>query len=340
MSQRMITRMPPLRALAAFEAVARNLSFQKAAAELNVTPSAVSQQIKGLEEHLAISLIRRFNRRIALTEAGEIYYASVSSSFGAMADATERIVHHLNPKILMIRSAPSFAVKWLMPRLADFMHRHPDIDVRLDASNEKTDFGHEAVDLELRAGKGDWKSLYVEPLFRDHVVPLATPAFVQKHRLSRPEDLLRGVPVIHSVKCPVSWDMWLAANGLPAVMPRGPRFDRAFMAIQAALDGLGILLDSDILAAAELRDGRLITPFRGAREFTQVPFWFVCPFENRDREPVARFRDWLYGFPEMRSAAAAPDAAPDLKDFEASPAISALGHLIRHRLYPRPPKPR
>src|SRR3712207_2345845 len=131
----MITRMPPLRALAAFEAAARNLSFQKAAAELNVTPSAISQQIRILEENLALTLFKRLNRRILLTEAGELYYASVALAFSSMAEATERIHHHLNPHILMVRSSPSFAVKWLLPRLPEFIRQHPEIDVRLDSTN-------------------------------------------------------------------------------------------------------------------------------------------------------------------------------------------------------------
>lgn len=300
----MITRMPPLRALAAFEAVARNLSFAKAAAELNVTPSAVSQQIKALEERLAITLFRRLNRRILLTEAGEIYYAAIASAFDAMADATERIHSHLNPQILMIRSAPSFAAKWLLPRLPEFIRRNPDIDVRLDASNEKTDFAHEAVDLELRFGAGTWEGLHVEPLHRDDIVPLASPTLVETQRLRRPEDLLlRGGPLIHSVKCPVTWEMWLAANGLrPAAALRGPRFDRSFMAIQAAVDGVGVALDSGVLAQAELRDGRLTVPFRGHRAFVCTLFWFVCPFENLRRGTVTRFRDWLFAHPEMRRA--------------------------------------
>ncbi len=316
MPERMITRMPPLRALAAFEAVARNLSFAKASAELNVTPSAVSQQIKILEKHLAITLFRRLNRRILLTEAGEIYYASIASAFDAMADATERIHSHLNPQILMIRSAPSFAAKWLLPRLPDFIRRNPDIDIRLDASNEKTDFAHEAVDLELRFGAGTWEGLHVEPLYRDDIVPLASPTLVETQRLRQPESLLRGASLIHSVKCPVSWQTWFAANGLPpAAALRGPRFDRSFMAIQAAVDGVGVALDSSILAQAELRDGKLTIPFRGRRAFACTLFWFVCPFENLRRGAVIRFRDWLLAHPEMRRGnTAAPEVSLSLAE--------------------------
>ena len=301
MPERMITRMPPLRALAAFEAAARNLSFQKAAAELNVTPSAVSQQIKVLEEYLALTLFKRLNRRILLTEAGELYYASVAVAFGSMVEATERIHHHLNPHILMIRSSPSFAFKWLLPRLPTFIARYPNLDVRVDATNEKTDFAREAVDIEFRVGSGDWKGLHVEPIHRDSIVPLASPRLVQSAGLRSPADLGKGVHLIHSVKCPVTWEMWLAANQLPpSVGFRGPRFDRSFMAIQAAIGGLGVALDSEVLADIDLRENRLVIPFRGRQEFVRQILWMVCPFENLQRSTVMRFREWLLEHPEMR----------------------------------------
>ncbi|HEV3471756.1 MAG TPA: transcriptional regulator GcvA [Actinomycetota bacterium] len=310
MPERMITRLPPLRALAAFEAAARNLSFQKAAAELNVTPSAVSQQIRVLEDTLAVTLFNRLNRRILLTEAGELYYASVASAFGSMAEATERIHHHLNPQILMIRSSPSFAVKWLLPRLPEFMALHPEFDVRLDATNEKTDFGREAVDVEFRVGSGDWRGLHVEPIHRDTFVPLACPGLIQDVDLKTPSDLGKGVRLIHSVRCPVTWEMWLAANNVPpSVGFRGPRFDRSFMAIQAATDGLGVALDSEVLAEADLREGRLVIPFRGRQEFVRQILWMVCPFENLQRSTVVRFREWLLEHPEMRGDRRAPEAA-------------------------------
>ncbi len=300
MPERMITRMPPLRALVAFEAAARNLSFQAAAAELNVTPSAISQQIKILEETLALTLFKRLNRRILLTEAGELYYASIASAFGSMAEATEQIHHHLNPEILMIRSSPSFAVKWLLPRLPNFITQCPDLDVRLDATNEKTDFAREAVDLEFRVGTGDWKGLHVEPLHRDNIVPLASPKLIQNLGLKDPADLVRGVRLIHSVKCPVTWEMWLSANRLPSSMSlHGPRFDRSFMAIQAAIDGLGIALDSEIFAGVDLREGRLVIPFRGRQTFVRQMLWLACPFENLQRTAVKRFREWLLQHPEI-----------------------------------------
>lgn len=299
--ERAMARLPPLRTLAAFEAAARNLSFQKAAAELNVTPPAISQQIRALEEFLGISLFRRLNRRILLSEAGEMYYASVGAAFGMMTTTTERVRRHLHPEMLIIRSAPSFAAKWLLPRLPDFIARHRGLQVRLDASNEKTDFAHEAVDLEIRAGAGDWTGLHVEALPRESVAPLASPALVERHGLQRPEDLMAGVPLIHSVKCPADWEMWFRANGLPTMATRdGVSFDRSFMSIDAAANGFGVALDSETLAQEELRTGRLVVPFRGRERFMCQIVWFVCPFEKLDHAPVALFRRWLLETPPIR----------------------------------------
>ncbi len=300
--QRSAVSLPPLRALSAFEAVARNMSFAKAAKELNVTSSAVSQQIKILEEHLAISLFRRLNRRVLLTEAGELYYASVSAAFRTIGEATERVDSNASPRLLVVRSAPSFAAKWLMPRLGDFLLRNPDIDLRLDASNEKTDFVREAVDLEIRFGGEVWGNLHVEPLFCEPFVPLAAPSLVRKYEIKSADDLLAlGLPLIHSVKCPVDWQEWFAAQGVetPSWL-RGPRFDRSFMSIQAAVDGLGVALESCVMASAEITGGSLVCVVPNPPSFLRRLYWFVCPPANLKRETVERFRHWLFSQPEMQ----------------------------------------
>ncbi len=309
MRERLLSRMPPLRALAAFEAVARNRSFSRAAAELNVSVSAVSQQVKVLEGFLAAKLFKRLNRRVLLTEAGELYFAAISASFEAMADATESVNRHRSPQMLVVRAAPSLATKWLMPRLADFLAACPDLDLRLDASNEKTDFLRDAVDLELRFGKEGCAGLFVEPLCREAFVPLASPSFVERHGLTRSEHLLR-VPLIHSVKAPSDWATWFAANGLRApARLRGPHFDRSYMALDAARDGIGVALESGILAQADLASGALISPVVSRQSFVHTLYWFVCPFEKLERDAVQRFRRWLRDHPEMRNGDDAPTSA-------------------------------
>lgn len=302
--------MPPLRALAAFEATARNMSFTKAAAELNVTPAAVSQQIKVLEKNLSARLFRRMNRRILLTEAGELYYSSISSAFSEMTSATERIGSKAMPRVLNIRSAPSFAAKWLLPRLTEFIAQDPEVDVRLDASNEKTDFSRENVDLEIRFGDGNWRGLHVQPLCREITIPLASPILSQRYAIRSAEELASGVPLIHSVKCPVSWEMWFAAQKVQQHGPlRGPRFDRSFMAIEAARMGLGVVLDCDILAQRELASGDLVRPFEPRRTFAQTVHWLVIPHQSFEQDKTRRFRDWLLGHPDL--AAHRSELAPD-----------------------------
>ena len=302
MTRRNLPRIPPLKALTVFEAVARNMSFAKAATELNVTPSAVSQQIKSLEKHLSTRLFRRLNRRVLLTEAGEIYHATIASAFSAIAEATARIDANLRPQILVVRSAPSFATKWLLPRLPEFFAANPDIDVRLDASNEKTDFVRETVDLEIRFGRGDWSALHVEALCRERIVPLMSPELAKRHSIKAPQDLASGVTLIHSIKCPISWEMWFAAHKIehPAAL-RGPRFDRSYMAIDAARQSFGVALDSNILAQKELDRGELTSPFRATRHFVRTLYWFVCPHSNLEQDKTARFRRWLLGHPEMQA---------------------------------------
>lgn len=302
MTQRDLPRIPPLKALAAFEAVARNMSFTKAAAELNVTPSAISQQIKILEKHLSMRLFRRLNRRVLLTETGEIYHATVASAFSAIAEATDRIDTNLRPQILLVRSAPSFATKWLLPRLPDFLATNADLDIRLDASNEKTDFVRENVDLEIRFGRAEWGTLHVEPLCRERIIPLLSPELARRHSIQAPQDLASGVPLIHSVKCPVSWEMWFAAHEIGHTIPlRGPRFDRSYMSIDAAREGFGAALDSDILAHKELARGELVSPFTMTRQFVRTLYWLVCPYRNLEQDKTARFRQWLLSHPEMQS---------------------------------------
>lgn len=302
----MVNRLPPLRALQVFESAARHGSFARAAAELNVSPAAVTQQIRMLESYLAITLFRRLNRRVLVTEAGALYYEQVAAALASVADATQAIHRHLQPQILVVRSVPSFAAKWLMPRIGDFINANPDLDLRLDATNEKTEFRREPIDVEIRLGVGNWERLHVEPLARERIVPLcSTHLLGGRQRLEDAAELAR-LPLIHSIKCAVSWPIWLAANGLghlPA--ERGPRFDRSFMAIDAAIAGIGVALDSTLLAQDALLTGDLVCPVASRHEFVEEQIWIVCPPENLKTAKVARFLRWLRSHPELE-----PNAEP------------------------------
>ena len=301
-----VARLPPLRALCVFEAAARHGSFARAAVELNVSPAAVTQQIRVLETYLAITLFRRLNRRVILTEAGALYYEQVTAALARVADATQAIHRHLQPEVLVVRSVPSFAAKWLLPRIGTFVAANPDLDLRLDATNEKTEFRREPIDVELRLGVGNWEQLHVEPLARERIVPLCSPKLLGgRLALNDAADLAR-LPLIHSIKCAISWPIWLAANGLGHLSAdRGPRFDRSFMAIDAAAAGLGLALDSALLAQEELRGGTLVCPIASRHDFVETQVWIACPPANLETSKVARFLRWLRSHPELQ-----PDAEP------------------------------
>src|SRR3954470_21367615 len=180
----------PLRAIAVFHAAARAGSVSRAAQELGVTPSAVSQQIASLEVHLGTSLMVKSGRRVVLTEAGERYFERI-------ADATQDVRGYLSSKSLIVRATPSLSTKWLLPRLGRFLDAHPDLDVRIDATNEPTDFSREGVDLEIRHGEGDWPGLFVEGLVEERFLPVCAPSLCAPGAIEA-SDLPR-YRLIHSV---------------------------------------------------------------------------------------------------------------------------------------------
>lgn len=287
--------LPPLRGLQAFEAAARHLSVTAAAEELFVTPSAVSHQIKGLERHLGLRLFHRMNRRIALTDAGRDYVQLLSSGFDRIARATEHIVSGGGSDVLTVHCLPSFAPAWLVPRLPDFMARHPEIDLRIHATPGPAEFFRSDTDVELRYGTGDWPGLEVVPLMSDAVVPLISPCL--RDRLPAdpaPADLL-ALPLIHSERAQVGWVEWARALSVDVAPGRGGlRFDRGYLAIQAAAEGLGVALETLIFARRELDAGRVVTPL--SPDTYAMPaggHYLVYPANYANLPKVAAFRKWL-----------------------------------------------
>lgn len=251
----------PFRAIIVFHAVARAGSISRAADELRVTPSAVSQQIQALELHLGTALTSRVGRNITLTEAGERYFEMISREIEHVTDVTQHVRGIRSATTLTVRAAPSVSSKWLLPRLAGFVDANPDIELRLDGTNEPTDFRKENVDLEIRHGEGGWAGLFVESLGKERFFPLCAPSFLAAGSLSA-QDLLKH-RLIHSVKSQMQWPRWFMEAGIePAERWKRVLFDRSHMAIDAAVDGLGIGLESELLAWRELRDGRLVCPVR------------------------------------------------------------------------------
>ncbi|WP_138473059.1 LysR substrate-binding domain-containing protein [Poseidonocella sp. HB161398] len=285
--------LPPFRAITAFHATARTGSMQAASDVLGVTPSAVSQQIQAIEAHIGVRLFSRTGRKVVLTEAGERYYELIRDEIERITVATEQMRGLSSFTVLNIRVAPTFANKWVLPRLPDFIEKHPDIELRLDATNDPPDFTRENIDLEIRHGAGDWRGMYVECLADEQVQVLCAPEYAAPASLDI-EDL-PDHRLIHSVKNVTQWARWFELQGYAPDKPLcRTLFDRAHMSIDMAASGLGIALESRLTASAELASGRLVCPMRpGLRDVWQQSLWLVCPSAHLNRRKVRRFIDWL-----------------------------------------------
>ena len=282
----------PIRAICVFHAAAKAGSISKAAVELSVTPSAVSQQIQLLEVQLGTSLMIKMGRHIALTEAGERYFASINDEIERITEATNHIRGFRSLMALNVRATPTLSNKWLLPRLGSLIDRHPDMEVRLDGTNEPTDFDRESVDVEIRHGDGRWPGLYVEGLAEEAFWPVCAPGYAAADSLAAPDLLERRL--IHSVKSQAQWTRWFTLAGVEAkVRWRKVLFDRSHMAIDAAAGGLGVALESTLMIERELADGALIRPIQNAPEIRLVTQWIVCPRDHLRKRKVRLFLDWL-----------------------------------------------
>lgn len=294
----MTRHLPPLSALRAFEAVARHLNFTKAADELHVTPAAVSQQVKVLEDHLGTALFRRTKRSVALTDAGRVILPDVQAGFEWFGRALDKVSTHAATKTLTISVAPSFASKWLLPRLGRFSALYPEIDIRISATMTLVDFRKDEADLAIRFGKGPYPGVDVEKLFPEALTPMCSPNLLNgKHPLKTPDDL-RHFRLLHDVSIPggdrqLWWVQWLTAARAIKVNPnRGPRFSLAELALQAAIDDGGVVLGRVALAADDIAAGRLVCPFEFMMPL-DVNYFLVLPVHNRHRAEIGAFRSWL-----------------------------------------------
>jgi LysR family transcriptional regulator, glycine cleavage system transcriptional activator len=282
----------PLRAIGVFHAVARAASISKAAAELGVTPSAVSQQIHSLEVLLGTTLLVKAGRRIKLTEAAERFFEMIAEGVEHIAEATDRIRGRHTVTALTVRATPTLATKWLLPRLASFIDSYPQFELRLDGTNEPTDFSREDVDIEIRHGEGNWPGLFVEGVAEERFLPVCSRAFAKAATI--PIGELVNYRLIHSVKAQVQWPVWLKSVGaLPDRRWRRVSFDRSHMAIDAAVTGMGIALESNLMMWRELRDGSLVCPVIDPPSVTLVTQWLVCPHDHLRHAKVRAFIDWV-----------------------------------------------
>jgi len=291
----MTARLPSLNGLRAFEAAARHLSFTLAASELNVTQTAISHQIRRLEEELGIRLFIRQNRALALTPEARDYLPGVRAAFNDLRLATDRLLRKDDDKVLTVSTLASLAAKWLLPRLADFQDAHPDIDVRITTSTSLVDFQRDDVDAAIRYGRGQWPGLRADWLMADELFPVCSPSLLRGDKpLRQPEDL-RGYPLLHTSNANSDdWRLWLTAAGLPGDIAKQPgiTFDMIFMTIQAAIDGIGVAMGRTSYVKDDIAKGRLVVPFKIALP-ADAGFYLVSPEGRREAPKLAAFRQWM-----------------------------------------------
>jgi LysR family transcriptional regulator, glycine cleavage system transcriptional activator len=288
----------PLSALRAFEAAARTGSFRAAASDLGLTPSAVSHAVRGLEDLLGTVLFLREGRSIRLTPDGETLVHHVERAFGELRLGIGAVSAR-GPQLLRLHSAPTFAANWLAPRLRRMLGECAGLEVRISAGVDYTRFIADEFDADIVYGLppaefyggSAQRGVIVLPLGTEVVTPLCAPALAAAIR--SPRDLPRH-SLIESDNKRVRWPAWFAANGLPAPESRGPRFDRSFLSLSAAADGLGVALESLLLCERHLAEGRLVRPLEGACEdITYTGHWLVFPRSKQNLRPLIAFRRWI-----------------------------------------------
>jgi LysR family glycine cleavage system transcriptional activator len=290
-------RLPPLNALRAFESAARHLNFSRAAEELAVTPGAVSQQIQNLEDYVGAPLFKRTPRGLLLTDSAQTALPALREAFDRLAEAASLLTAAVDGRRLTLTAPPSFAAKWLVPRLGGFEAAHPQVDVWLSADMDLVDFAASDVDLAIRYGPGPYPGLEAMRLISETVIPVMSPELMASTPVRTPSDLARQV-LLHDgspdadESCP-DWQMWLAARGVRGIdANRGPRFNQSSLVIEAAVSGRGVALAKRTLAQDDLDAGRLVAPMPIS---TMVDFaYFLVHPKAKGRLPqVKAFVTWI-----------------------------------------------
>lgn len=293
--------MPPFVALRVFEAAARLGSFARAAEELGITAGAVSQHIRTLEEFAGQPLFRRLGRGVELTEAGKAGFAHAGAALSEILQSGRAMRSAMRGRRVSISTPPSFASKWLIPRLSFFQEEHPEVEVRLSADMTLTDFAATDIDLAVRYGPGGYEGLYCERLMPESVIVVCSPRFVDSSGPIRSAADLLQAPLIHDdgperdPSCP-SWGMWFAARGARRTdVERGLRFNQSSLAIEAAVEGKGVVLAKRQLALRDLNEGRLIAPLTEADAPVSFSYWLVWPRGRRFESAQLAFLNWMRG---------------------------------------------
>ena len=279
-------RLPPLKALRAFEASARQLSFTRAAEELFVTQAAISHQIKSLEEHLGIKLFMRKNRALLLTEEGQSYYLDIKDIFTSINDATERLLNRGAKGAITVSSQASFAIQWLVPRLTTFNALHEEIDVRIKAVDQPENSLTEDVDVAIYYGRGRWPNIHADKLHTEYIIPVCSPLLAQENTVNGKKALLSYDDLSeHTLLHDTSrkdWKRWFKQVGVKAAnVNHGPIFSHSAMVLQAAVHGQGVALAYSVLAKPEIDSGRLICPFNDVL-VSKNAYFIVCRENQQD----------------------------------------------------------
>jgi LysR family glycine cleavage system transcriptional activator len=288
----MARRLPPMNALKSFDAAARYLSFSRAAEELHLTHGAVSRAIKQLEDYLGVILFKRATRSVSLTPIGASYAADIRDVLDRLAQATTAVKEGQSASALTVSTIDSFAAKWLVPRLFRFRRTYPEIDVRLLTTQRLIDFATEDVDIAIRMGRGNWPGLEARLLMKEDLSPVCSPRLLEgPHPLRSLEDL-KYHTLIHD-DFPIDWTMWLKAAGVHGIdSRRGPVFNSSGHALQAAIQGEGVVLGSSVLADDDIAAGRLVRPFALSLP-ADLAYYVVYPHKAVQKAKVKAFRDWL-----------------------------------------------
>ncbi|MCU4119040.1 transcriptional regulator GcvA [Variovorax sp. N23] len=292
----MTWQLPSLAALRTFEAAARHMSFTKAAEELHLTQSAVSRQIRTMEEYLGVLLFQRVKQRLVLTEVGRSYLIEIRSALEQMQEATVNLLAHRGRGgMLVLATPPAFATKWLIPRLADFYKLNPQIVINLVTRAKPFDFSTESIDAAIHYGNNDWPGVLSDRLMGDDVDIVCSLSYANvRPPIRNAKDLALHVLLQQSTR-PHLWHDWMETRGVsPYNAWSGPRFEHFYMMMQAAIGGLGIALLPRMLVKDDLAEGRLIVPFDGSHK-SRDAYCLVYPPEKRNDPKIEVFRRWLTG---------------------------------------------
>jgi LysR family glycine cleavage system transcriptional activator len=315
-----------MQALRAFEAAARMRSLTRAAESLHLTHGAISHQIKSLEADFGVRLVERAGRGIRLTDEGERFATRVRAVLSDLGDAVREMTERANPRQLRVSVIPSFAARWLLPRIGRFFARHPEIDLDVIANNALADFKRDDVDVAIRHGLGDWPGVVSEHVLDDTSFPVCSPRLANGLLPARPADLSRYTLLRSEGE---SWKSWFEAAGLDWPEPtRGPMFSDSSHTMQAAIDGQGIALARSSLLGNDVHNGVLVRPFDIVVSLPRK-YFLVYPPRLVDSPKLAPFRQWL--FDEVAAEGRDPSPPNERQSAQRKPASTKTGRTVRRR---------